>query len=227
MESSSEPSTPTKSPATPKLLADSARGVLGSVWAVFRFLRGETRRRPGAFLMGILTITIAMLFVSVLLNAVSKVPFVFMRLAERNVGENDLVMQAAGSPQMSPSTIQQTSSPDSEGDSTQDNDSSSANTPLGSQGLTNVLLNFTEISRHASKIPEVYGIAPRWILPVDVSLNLGPLNPSESLADAYSVDSFLLGIDSKRESKIGLGRSWAHLAPLKKNEVFFVFFIPF
>eukprot|EP00003_Mantamonas_plastica_P015601 TRINITY_DN2635_c0_g2_i3.p1 TRINITY_DN2635_c0_g2~~TRINITY_DN2635_c0_g2_i3.p1 ORF type:complete len:1218 (-),score=362.13 TRINITY_DN2635_c0_g2_i3:46-3648(-) len=68
-------------------------------------------------------------------------------------------------------------------------------------------LNSTDIERRLSSVPEVKGVAPRWVLQGKIS------NPQSGKATSCVV----LVIDSEKEKKIGLGRGWTR-RPLGEQE---------
>jgi hypothetical protein len=145
-----------------------------------QYVIAEIKRTPRSFFIGLFTVFLVVFFVSFLANVVGQSPLVFFKVAERTVGENDLVITPGFG--IGGETV---------------------NYP---QPLPLLNQSFFDVS--TAHLETVSGSSPRWILLADASANV--VNKSANL--------FILGIDSIRETAIGLGRDWT-LPPLGYNEV--------
>jgi len=161
--------------------------------------------------IGIFTVVLVVCFVALLQNTIARSPVVFMKLAENNVGEYDLVL----SPRLG------LDDEDGEGDEEASKKFKSRSAALSTRNETaldnldllpnlQVGLNYTEISRKLEPVDTVRGCAPRWTLFSSIA------NAAEPSRNGSAV---VLIMDSAKEQEIGLGRDWDR-RPLGQQEVY-------
>mmetsp|Transcript_35163 Transcript_35163/g.91222 ORF Transcript_35163/g.91222 Transcript_35163/m.91222 type:complete len:468 (-) Transcript_35163:1834-3237(-) len=59
---------------------------------VFKYVLADFRRHKRSFLIGIFTVMIVVFFTTLLQNSILNVPLIFMRLAEEEIGETDILL---------------------------------------------------------------------------------------------------------------------------------------
>lgn len=120
---------------------------LGSLWAnqllVVNYIWAEMRRRKRPFIIGVFTVFLVVMVLSLLLNSVLKSPIIFLKLSENAVGENDLVLTPGYS--VSGSVVE-----------------------VGNiAGLP--LVNHTNVNITVQHAESASGTTPRWLLLADVT----------------------------------------------------------
>ena len=117
----------------------------GKLSILITYLWADLRKRQRSFRIGVFSIFLVVLFLSLLLSAVLLTGVIFLKLAESQTGEADLVI--------TPISAQ--------------NDTRSLNTTsLNATSLQDSfrLLNFYDMNRSLVGLEHVAGLAPRWIL---------------------------------------------------------------
>ncbi len=66
---------------------------LANLTVAVKYVITDTKRHKRDWVIGFVTVFLVVLFTSLLQNAISKSPIVFLKLAEDQVGEYDLVQQ--------------------------------------------------------------------------------------------------------------------------------------
>eukprot|EP00299_Pterocystis_sp_00344_P014331 c7092_g1_i2.p1 GENE.c7092_g1_i2~~c7092_g1_i2.p1 ORF type:complete len:1174 (+),score=290.24 c7092_g1_i2:181-3702(+) len=75
----------------------SERTIPASFWFSWQYVKADLTRNSRSFRIGVFTIALSVIAMAVIQSVVDRVGLVFMRLAELNVGENDMVMRPSGS----------------------------------------------------------------------------------------------------------------------------------
>jgi len=157
--------------------------LLSELKVTARYVISDSSKNKKNFVLAVLTVVITVSSIAAISTTISKSSLVFLKLAEKTVGEYDLVY----SPLPSPTVMQ--------------HESSILHSTSGTKGLEGYLLNSTDMSiRLKEKIEgEVAGVAPRWVLTAKI---LNPLHPRKN----FSVT--VLVFDTLLEKDMGLGRAW-------------------
>jgi hypothetical protein len=74
-----------------------SHGFFGSIRIMLRYLFADLKKKQHAFRIGFITILLVVAFVTALESGIQSVPLVFLKLAENEVGETDLVMTSTRS----------------------------------------------------------------------------------------------------------------------------------
>jgi hypothetical protein len=121
---------------------------LGSINIIFSYIITDILKRPRSFKIGVFSIFLVVSFLTVLQAGLSITPLIFIKLAESQAGDIDLIL--------TPATIQ--------------DDPRSMNAP--SEDVIIRALNTSEITKKLEDIYEIRGIVPRWIIPIKVANDL-------------------------------------------------------
>jgi len=78
-----------KTKLQPKIVS---HGFIGSFRIMLRYLFADLKKKQRAFRIGFITILLVVTFVTALESGIQSVPLVFLKLAENEVGETDLIM---------------------------------------------------------------------------------------------------------------------------------------
>lgn len=173
-----------------------SHGCFGSFRIMFRYLLADLKKKQRAFRIGFITVLLVVAFVTALESGIQSVPLVFLKLAENEVGETDLVMTPTKSIIYNPPHAAMYFSP-------------SQNRVDNSTAFSLAFLNHTEIEEKLEKAPFIAGASPRWVL-------LGRVQSAGSGEENTSVK--IVVANTSREIKIGLGRNFPKRA-LKDNQV--------
>jgi hypothetical protein len=178
-------------------------GFFGRLSLELRYAGSDALQAPRNFFVGLATIFIVVMFVTLLQNAIVRSNSVFVRLSEQQVGENDIVfapdisaLATAGSQEFWLNQVR--------GASSQACDHSRA-PPLPKTFMNETL----------SSIPDLAGIAPRWTIPARAltpppgSIS-GPLLPTTRAQ--VNASCILLVFDTLLEQQLGIGRTWTRRA---------------
>eukprot|EP01063_Lacrimia_lanifica_P005752 TRINITY_DN13486_c0_g1_i1.p1 TRINITY_DN13486_c0_g1~~TRINITY_DN13486_c0_g1_i1.p1 ORF type:complete len:1114 (+),score=414.00 TRINITY_DN13486_c0_g1_i1:45-3344(+) len=153
-----------------------------------QFTLSEYRQRASTYALGLASVVIVVWLVASLLTGTSKTPVVFMKLAEEQTGEMDILMlkdfrnarAAAGG----------------DGD------------PFSSGGLP--LLNYTDLDEklRRSKFADAMGVAPRWLLTAGARRKWQTPSTLSNASDSVAVT--IVMVDTAKEQQLRLGRLWPH-----------------
>ena len=143
--------------------------------------------------MGIITIAIVTTFTALLQSAISISPVIFLKLAEDQTSEEDLIVTAEPSAASATFTLNYTAMLAAHDMLTTSNPDYT-NDPRGIQFET------------IEPVRLVRGLAPRWPLPA-YARKTPPLGEPSAIAPPL-VTTFALALDSEQEESIGLGRAW-------------------
>jgi len=77
----------------------------GSLKIIFRYLMSELKKKQRAFRIGFITILIVVTFVTALESSIKMVPLAFLKVAENDAGEADLIMSPTKSIIYNPENI--------------------------------------------------------------------------------------------------------------------------
>lgn len=163
-----------------------------SLQLAFNYVKAGTRRDPRGLCVGIITVALVVGFSALLQSTIQRAPVIFMKLAEDQTGEADLLLLPSSAPVVLRGRNQQQLSAES--------------------GLGIPLLNATEIELRTQDNDLVAGAAPRWLSLAKIENRDNPLRNASCV---------LLVIDSEREEQMGLGREWG-LRKLGEQEVYVV-----
>eukprot|EP00742_Colponemidia_sp_Colp-10_P003305 GILJ01003519.1.p1 GENE.GILJ01003519.1~~GILJ01003519.1.p1 ORF type:complete len:1186 (-),score=204.90 GILJ01003519.1:249-3806(-) len=166
------------------------QGIWPGLRLAVNYVIADTKKRVRSFRIGVLTVFLVVLFVSLLQSAVQLSPIMFLRLAEQTVSETDLMLTPV--PAKNDTTLE-----------------SVRGEPSNSTGIR--LLNATFIGQRLQGNPYVAGTTPRWALISAAS------NPD--FLPGYNLSVYTLILDTKKELDIGLGRSWPY-RPLGRGECY-------
>lgn len=182
LSSSSAPSSPRDTASSSS--SSSQASLLSTFLLSWRYVRADARRDPRALLVAIATVALTVAFVCVLRNAVAQSPLVFLKLAENQLGEMDLVLLPSEAPAGGPR--------------------------LEGRAAAAALINATLVSAVLdAAAPLSAGVAPRWVLPATLHNPDGNalVNASEG-QDFSSAPVVVLVVDSEAERRAGIGRAW-------------------
>ncbi|KAL7747024.1 hypothetical protein RI367_007637 [Sorochytrium milnesiophthora] len=162
----------------------------------------KNKRNRRSFLIGLATVFLIVMFLSLVQNALVRSPIVFVKISENLVGQFDLLMIP------SPSTVSSLAA------ATAPN----AAPPSSTSALS--LLNFTAINQTLSTVATVQGAAPRWLLPANVTkrastaaqiqADIRASLSSSPQGNATLSAAYLLIIDTDQELSAGIATAWPH-----------------
>ena len=153
---------------------------------VFNYLKSDLIKNQRTFKIGLVTIFLVVLFTSLFINTINLSSLIFLRLAENQVGETDLIMI----PFSSKDAKNKRSAFDKllNGSIDLENNFTDNYLPLN-------LMDFPEISKKLIEEPYIKGISPRWIFPVNTS------------KDDFWASSNLVVLNSRIENQYEFGRN--------------------
>jgi ABC-type lipoprotein release transport system permease subunit len=149
-------------------------GFFGQIKVIFDYLVDDIQRGPVQFKIAVFSIFIIIAFISILVNARSLMMAMFIGMAEQAVGDTDFYIQTVNSDQNTMG--------------------------VGDSFREKLYTNFLEVSvvnDRLSKVDDLYGYSPRWLLPGTVS-NIKDPNKRTSV--------FAIMGDSLKENAYGIGR---------------------
>ena len=138
-------------------------GFFGQIKVIFDYLVDDIQRGPVQFKIAVFSIFIIIAFISILVNARSLMMAMFIGMAEQAVGDTDFYIQTVNSDQNTMG--------------------------VGDSFREKLYTNFLEVSvvnDRLSKVDDLYGYSPRWLLPGTVS-NIKDPNKRTSVLDRKSV----------------------------------------
>ncbi|ETO16500.1 hypothetical protein RFI_20839, partial [Reticulomyxa filosa] len=128
-----------------------------------------------------------------LLSSFSQTGLVFLKIAETQTGEMDLII-------MDDSTIKWTNR---------------TKNKTESNFTLSTLSNFSDACNRLCDSSSVKGLTPRWVFPVQIQQLAAAMNSTNA---STQTSAFVLITNSTRESQMHLSRSWKY-PPLKPDEV--------
>jgi len=149
----------------------------GKLSILVTYLWADLRKRQRSFRIGVFSIFLVVLFLSLLLSAVLLTGVIFLKLAESQTGEPDLVIMPVSA----------------------QNDTRSLNTTsLNATSLQDSfrLLNFYDMNRSLTGLEHVAGLAPRWIL-------LGRFYKPEDLTGLITSCYLILAVSATAGHEVG------------------------
>jgi hypothetical protein len=153
---------------------------------LLKYIFSDIRKKPRAYKIGIFTVTITVAFVVIIYNILYSAPVVFMKLAEDQVGETDIVFHALDTSKVSEG-----------GDQFAYGTHSKRRLPSYQKWP---FVNVTDLQRQTEGSSYYKGFSPRWF-------GLGNfVNPKDERTEAPGV---VVVIDSAQEVKLGLGRHFS------------------
>jgi hypothetical protein len=185
-------------------LRETAKQMKGDLETAARYVVTDIRRHKLNFCIGAFTVFLVVMFTTVLRAAIARAPIVFMKLAEDEVGEMDVVITPGGGAGNGGVSF----SPSSGTIGTFNANTTNATmttTPLATMPASvlsaGVLLNFTEVNSRVGGVSDLVGMAPRWLALARMQ------RPDNSSINSTAI---VLVIDQVRELQIGLGRAFQH-----------------
>ena len=176
----------------------SMRSCMAATLLAFNYVRAGSRRDRRSLCVGIITVALVVGFSTLLQSVIQSAPIIFLKLAEDQTGQADVLML----PDSQPSVVYGGGAGFMGSEAGTD----------GSSSASFTLLNSTMIEERLKDNELVAGAAPRW-------LALGKLaNRDNPLRNTSCV---IVVIDSAKEEAMGLGREW-NLRPLGEQEVYVV-----
>ena len=160
----------------------------GGLKIVLIYLFQDLKKKPRSFKMGILTVFIVIGFVSLLQSVLQLSPLIFLKIAENQVSDIDMIFTPF------PSVNRSDSSPS--------NTSNSSSFSL-LESIEKSFLNADKMEKICNNITEIKGCSPRWLFFGDVK----KFNSTNKSKKGESVRSFLMILDSLKEKSIGVGRN--------------------
>jgi len=148
--------------------------VSGALAILLNYIFTDIEKRPRTFKIGVFSVFLVVTFLVVLQSALHMTPIIFLRLAENQSGQYDFTLAPVAA--------------------ANDTRLDSSNEDSGQTFFRG--LNFTQLQTQLKDVHDIAGMAPRWILPVQVS---NPDTPETS----YQVIALVL--DSKLERENGFG----------------------
>ncbi|GAM19320.1 hypothetical protein SAMD00019534_024950, partial [Acytostelium subglobosum LB1] len=160
-----------------------------------QYVHKNTRQNLKSVFMGLATVFLVVMFLTCLQNLIQNTPIVFLKLAEDQTGEFDLVLTGDPTPLLNQWSHESRSDPMEY---------------LNSFTLAPFFLNSTMITRELANATTVDGVAPRWESIANI----------RSPATNISSPLIVLAMNSTLEQQLGLGRGWT-LPPLIGNQAYF------
>ena len=131
---------------------------------VFNYLNSDLIKKQRTFKIGLITIFLVVFFTSLLLNTINLSSLIFLRLAENQAGETDLIMI----PYLNKKDVKyKRSALDKLFANNQDLEKAQHNNSSFSESFK--LIDFPEVRKKLMNEPFIKGVSPRWIFPINVS----------------------------------------------------------
>ena len=211
MKTRSQHPIPQENPGVLEKMREGLRVFMASLVASVKYVWADLRRNKRTMLVAVITVALVVGFVLLLQNSISRAPIIFLKLAENQVGESDLVLQplSAEAVQNLARSTSGTSTLKRDDSSSGKRDNSSTTAPSPSYSSNGFGLNYTFVNEQLRPVEGtvVAGAAPRWTMLARATSEHASVNSS----------AVVLAIDSVREKEIGLGRDWHH-RPLGQQE---------
>lgn len=172
---------------------------------IINYLKSDLIKKQRSFKIGLISIFLVVLFLTLLLNAIQLVSCVFIKLTEEQNSEIDLIL----TPYL---YNQNVDIKKSYFDSFIHNKTSLSEAFNTNYKINFNFLDFYEIKKRLKNLPFIEGITPRWIFQGKTSKKIEIKNSPEFLTN-------IIVIDSANENDIGIGRG-LHLTPLQENECY-------
>lgn len=180
--------------------------LMGSTVMSVDYVDADTRRNKRSFIVGVTTVFLVVVYLVILATMVSRSSILFLKLAENNVGELDLVL----TPTFAASA-----------DQFYNND---ARVGVANYSVVSYTVNATMVSERTSHLRIVEGVAPRWIgygktlgleaPPTSYTYTTTDPNNNSSSINVTVTDSGVMTavivFDTLLEKKIGIGAGWNH-----------------
>jgi hypothetical protein len=163
---------------------------MGTLVTLVNYITTDIEKRPRSFKIGVFSIFLVVTFLVVLQSALELTPLVFLKMAQDKTGQYDFTILPISA----------------ENDTRLSSDSQDSNSNTSTPMFRG--LNLTEIELKLERMTEIAGLAPRWLLPVEIS------NP-DTPDTIFNVLGLIL--DSKREREIGIGSN-SELEDLGQND---------
>lgn len=191
-------------------------GVLQPFRLAWSFIKAEVGRNPRSYIIGVFTVFLSMLFIAVLQSALSQSGLIFLRIAEKTLSEGDLLVTPLTSEALELGEANHVSEVDIGDGKDRFIINHKTDLRISSSGSMPQypLLNSTALDISSRMSSHARGSSPRWAFPSNVVLE------SRSSINASLLPTYTLGIVSRSEEEIRLGRTWADVPPLEKDECY-------
>jgi hypothetical protein len=157
-----------------------AMGWVASLWLVMQHVHINCMKNKKGSAIGITTVFIVVFFIGLLQNILLRSPLIFLRLAETQAGEADIVI--------TPSTV-----------------SIDRLLDIGLRQEADpryLFFNAREIEAKLANNSHILGTSPRWILRGSIAAKNG--------RSAARIVTNILVCDLEREERLGVGRGWQY-----------------
>lgn len=170
------------------------RRVLASTSLAWSYTRAASQKDKRGWRIGVATVALVVSFSAVLQAGIATAPVIFLRLAELQAGESDVLL-----------------TPDASLPGTQTRQVAAA--------VGTGFLNYTAIAPAIRAHPDLLGSSPRWLAIGSISAKPDMSAPGAGSSTSTTPSSpsrrtnvFVLALDSEEERRIGIGRAWPHRA---------------
>ena len=159
------------------------------------YLKSDLIKKQRSFKIGLVSIYLVVFFLTLLLNAIELCPVIFIKLAEEQASEIDLIF----TPYLMSQNVENKKSAFDTYLYNKTKKSSSPQSNITQMLSSLSFLNFYDIEKKLENFSLIEGVSPRWMIKGQTS-NLNNSN----ITSTFSANIFIL--DSARENKIGIGR---------------------
>lgn len=138
--------------------------IISTFLVVINYLKSDLIKKQRTFKIGLITIFLVVFFTSLLLNTINLSSLIFLRLAENQAGETDLILI----PYLNKKDVKyKRSAIDKLFGNNKELDKSNSNNTSFSESFK--LIDFPEVKKKLMNETFIKGVSPRWIFPVNVS----------------------------------------------------------
>lgn len=180
----------------------SLQSITSNSRVIYNYLSSDLIKKQRSFKIGLISIYLVVFFITMLMNAISLCPSIFLRLCEDQVGEADFIF----TPMLSKKDASKISST---WDRVLFNETKEAERKL----MNIQFIDFEDMKKRLENNTIIKGVMPRWMLRGNTT------NRNENDNETNWAISTLFILNSKLENKYGMGRK-LHLRSLKENECY-------
>lgn len=167
-----------RSSSLPILLPSPTSSIWGTLLILFHYIFNSLSKSSRSFKIGVFSIFIVVGFLTLMQSALQLSPVVFLKIAEGQVGDADLMILPLRA----------------------DNDSRLQDSNFAKNPLNSIrLLNAYDVEKSCDLTSGVVGCSSRWIFTADVK--------KSREQSGKGVRSYVMAVESSREKSIGLGRN--------------------
>lgn len=160
------------------ILPSLSTSFFGTLLILFHYIFTSLSKSPRSFKIGVFSIFLVVGFLTLMQSALQLSPVVFLKIAEGQVGDADMIILPLRA----------------------DNDSRLQDPNFAKNPLNSIrLLNAYDVEKSCDLTPGVVGCSSRWIFAADAK--------KSKEQSGRGVRSYVMAVESLREKSIGLGRN--------------------